>query len=263
MIKISQYGLGMKLSIFKLTLSFFLLISATVYAQPDKGVLLPFTSLSLGADLIRIGRSQAINFAPEITNTFTAANENKPSASMGLVLGFEKKLSHDIFFQLGMTSYFNTEVNATGHVWEFSLPEFDNFIYHYRIQSSRIMLSSKLMTTIPTKIHPYLNAELGMGFNQARGFAQDRLVADSVPMIPFNDHVEQSLSWALGVGFDIEINSKARIGLGYQFANLGKTKLGLTPSQATNNTLSLSNMYTHQLRVQLTSLFDSNQGRLN
>lgn len=50
------------------------------------------------------------------------------------------------------------------------------------------------------------------------------------------------------------INSHMRIGVGYQFADLGSASLGPTLDATTTETLVLSHLYTNQLRFQLTYL---------
>lgn len=52
----------------------------------------------------------------------------------------------------------------------------------------------------------------------------------------------------------MDVNTTLRLGIGYQFVDLGKVSLGLSPAQATQEHLGISNLYDHQLRFQLTAL---------
>ena len=69
-----------------------------------------------------------------------------------------------------MAVYGETQIITDGHVWQFALLEFDNFIYHYRIQTKRLMVTSKLLTTVKQLFHPYVAGEIGAGFNHASAY---------------------------------------------------------------------------------------------
>lgn len=165
----------------------------------------------------------------------------------------EHKQTEQLSWQWGLSGYFNSQISSSGHVWQFAQPEFDNFIYGYTIQSKRVMATGKLLGTIKQTIHPYVSCELGAGFNRASAYKETSLIIEAVPMAPFSDRTHTSLAWGAGGGIDVNINATLRLGLGYQFANLGKTSLGVSPAQRTQQTLSLPHLYSQEVRFQLTA----------
>ena len=150
----------------------------------------------------------------------------------------------------------DAELIPQGDVWQFAVPFFDTLSYSYKVHHSRVMFSSKLLTTVPRyqTIHPYFSWELGTAYNRANNYQEQPLIPLAVPMTPFANHTQSAFSWGVGVGVDYNLNQHVRAGVGYQFVNLGAVSLGLTPSEITTQSLSLSHLHTNQLRFQLTFL---------
>jgi opacity protein-like surface antigen len=152
--------------------------------------------------------------------------------------------------------YINSRLTPEGHIWQFGVPKFDNFTYAYHIQPLRVMLTSKVLTTLSShqSLHPYFSWELGAAFNRANNYHETPIIPLVAPMSPFSSHTETSFAWGLGIGMDYNVTQHVRAGIGYQFSNLGAASLGSTSAATTNQTLSLSHLYTNQLRFQLTFL---------
>lgn len=214
----------------------------------------PFALLAVGADFIRTGESKSITLLPPFSNYYTNHSSYPGSASLGIGGGIEGIYSERFFWQLGASGMFNATVTRWGEVWQMGLPEFNNFQYRYNIQSSRVVAIGKLLSTIYKHYHPYLSGELGAAFNASRSYQETPLIEEAVLIAPFSNHRQSSVAWGIGIGIDWDLNPIARLGLGYQFVNLGKARLGLSPAQTTQEHLSISNLYDHQLRVQLTAL---------
>ncbi|MCL9684364.1 outer membrane protein [Legionella maioricensis] len=214
----------------------------------------PFGVFNVGADFIRSGRSQTVTLLPPFSNHYTNSDNYQSSGSLGGGLGIESFKSERLFWQLGVSAYFDSQVTNSGDVWQFGLPEFNNLTYSYQTQYSRIVASGKILSTVKQRIHPYLSGELGVGFNRVSGYHEIPLIPEVLPMSPFRSATQSSFTWGAGVGLDVDLNAPVRLGIGYQFADLGKASLGLSPAQLTNDTLHVSNSYTHQVRIQLTAL---------
>lgn len=214
----------------------------------------PFAVITAGVDFIHTNHSQNVSLIPPFTNHYASNSSYPTSAGLGLGGGLEGHPSDRFFWQLGFSGFFNTSVTSTGEVWQFGLPGYHNFNYVYHIQSSRVVATGKVLSTFKQVIHPYVSGELGAAFNAASSYQEIPLSEDSVAMSPFAGHTRNSFSWGIGTGVDVDINAHLRIGIGYQFVDLGKTTLGLSPAQATFEQLGISNLYTHQARFQLTAL---------
>lgn len=224
------------------------LVSSRVDSEPHS-----FVGLTLGAEFIRMGHPQTLSLIPPFLNHYTNTKSYQSSALLGVGLGMERGLTKELFWQLGLSGYFNTAVSNTGRVWQFALPEFDNFIYDYHIKSNRLMATGKLLSTIKQSIHPFVSGELGAGFNRASSYRETPLISEAVPMAPFMNHTQTSLAWGAGAGIDVDINTGLRLGLGYQFANLGKASFSPSIAQSTQQTLQLAHLYSQEVRLQLTA----------
>ncbi|WP_298624180.1 hypothetical protein [uncultured Legionella sp.] len=210
-------------------------------------------SMTLGADFIRSGHAQTIRLLPPFANHYTSDTSYQSSGLVGLTLGMERGFSEQLSWQLGLSGYFNTAIKSSGHVWQFALPEFDNFLYDYRIQSKRLMATGKVLATLKHTVHPYISGELGAGFNRARSYRETPLIIEAVPMVPFSNRTQASFAWGAGVGVDVDISTALRLGVGYHFADLGKASLGVSPVQFTQHTLSQPHLYSQEVCFQLTA----------
>ncbi|MDR3502754.1 MAG: hypothetical protein P4L79_09245 [Legionella sp.] len=239
------------------------LLMLTGYAQGFAGTMAtqtknlayrPYAVFTAAADFTRTGHAQTLTLLPPFTNYYTKHSSYASSADLGLGGGIEGHAFSFLSWQAGISGYWNTPLTRQGDVWQFSLPEFNNFHYHYKIQSSRIMAVAKLLTTYRERIHPYISGELGAAFNRSRSYYETPLIEEAVAMAPFSSHTQSSFSWGVGAGIDVDVWTHLRLGLGYQFADLGHAKLGLSPAEETKQTLNNSNLYTHQARFQLTAM---------
>lgn len=73
-------------------------------------------------------------------------------------------------------------------------------------------------------------------------------------MAPFTNHIQTSFAWGVGTGVDMDINANLRVGVGYQFVDFGKAQLGVSPAQQTSETLHVCDLYSQQVRFQVTAL---------
>lgn len=216
----------------------------------------PLATVTIGPDFVQTGRAQTLTLLSPFQNHYTATHRSQTATDFGAFVGVERTFSPSLSTQLGASVYIDSQLTAKGHVWQFGVPKFDNFIYGYHIKPVRAMLTSKLLTTFPNhhSLHPYLSGEIGAAFNRAHNYHETPIVPLVTPMSPFSSHTETSFAWGVGAGIDYNVTQRVRAGIGYQFSNLGSASLGRTPAATTNQTLSLSHLYTNQLRFQLTYL---------
>ena len=216
----------------------------------------PLVTLTVGPDFVEAGQAQNLTLLPPFQNHYTNNSSTATVADAGGFVGVERVLSDYLAVQLGVAGYVDAQISTEGDVWQFAVPLFDTLSYSYNIHHSRVMFSSKLLTTVPRyqTIHPYFSWELGTAYNRANNYQEQPLSPLAVPMTPFANHTQSSFAWGLGVGVDYNLNQHVRAGVGYQFADLGAVSLGVTPAEGTTQTLGLSHLYTNQLRFQLTFL---------
>lgn len=75
------------------------------------------------------------------------------------------------------------------------------------------MLSGKLLAMGFDALHPYLAAEVGIVFNQARHYQETALIPEGVPIAPFANYSSSAFSHAAGAGVDWQLDEHLRLGL--------------------------------------------------
>lgn len=213
-----------------------------------------YAEINASLDWIRTNNTQIISLLPPFSDTYTGNQAYKVSGGFGVGAGIEREVNANLLWQLGLAANFNSAVQAHGVIVLFNDPNFDDFDYRYKVQSSRLVATGKLLGTYQQVFHPYVSGELGSAFNRSYGYTEIPRLATQPPKAPFKDNTLASFTWGVGVGVDMDISSNLRLGVGYQFSDFGRSCLGVSSAQATSETLTIVHLYDNQARVQLTAL---------
>lgn len=240
----------------KLTLFFIaLILSPFTYAFTIDGHnWQPVGVFSLGAGFPTNNKDETLSLLPPWTSTYTASNKHQTNGLLGLTLSAFTPINNNLNLGLGISAYYHGSVSFNGDVWQFSLPEFDNFTYQYKVQTNRLMLTTKVSTTYRQFFHPYLLGEIGASFNRVYSYYERPYIVEAIPMAPFANARNTSFAWDIGLGVDLELLPTTFLGIGYQFIDNGKAKLNPSPAQLSSETLGLNHFNIHQLLFQLTVL---------
>jgi opacity protein-like surface antigen len=217
----------------------------------------PILGLGIGnAIFTQVGESQSFAIQNSSTGEFYnyIANDSTQTATLfhGL-LGIEKPLSPLWIFQTDVhylqTSSFSVDGNFTQGS---DLQSSNSYGYSYDVLTRQLLLEGKLLYTIKKRFHPYVMAGLGASFNKAYNYSTTAQPSALTPM--YADNTTSSFSYALGAGFDTNLNSHLRLGLGYRFTDLGKIALGAASigTGTVSGSLSQSNVYANEILGQLT-----------
>lgn len=236
----------------------FLLLSCCLPFLAHAGTMSPSTSqeyskvitATVGADFVNQGASQSLTLLPSFQNHYSSNHQWKTGADFGFFLGAEYPLTNRFRMQTGVAGYGTTPISIEGDTSQSGISEPNDFTYHYKVQSSRLMLSNKILAILNkySALHPYITGEIGIAFNLASGYQDTSAIA------PFENSAYNSFSWALGAGGEYDLNANTRIGIGYQIADFGATSLGIRPEATPNQTLSMPHLWSNQLRVQVSYL---------
>ena len=211
-------------------------------------------TLTAGPDFMQKDQSQTIAIIPPFENFYQSNGHVSTVADVGVFVGIERLLTEGISGQLGIAGYWDAGFAQEGTTWQFDRSLFDNLTYNYDIHHTRLMLASKLLGSVPssTTLHPYATLELGAAFNRASGYNEVSFTPGVFPMAPYANNNESSFAYGVGAGIDYDFNQHMRLGVGYQFSDLGAVTLGSSPVTTTNDTLKVNHLYANQLRFQLT-----------
>lgn len=233
-----------------------LFCSGSAYASPAFiNSVMPahfLVTASVGADFVNVGQTKNVTLLPPFENRYVDQTGIQSLFDGGVFLGAEWFVSPLFSWQLGVAGYRTSSMDVTGDVWQFADPNYDNFDYTYNIVNERLVAETKLLTTVYERVHPYISGQLGASRNMTSNFDEKPDTCSAVPGSPFEDHNTTAFTYGVGAGVDVDLTKHLRLGAGYQFADLGRASLGSASTAATNDSLSVSHMYTQELRVQLT-----------
>lgn len=211
-------------------------------------------TLSAGPVWERGGKTQTFYLAPDIEKTY-AANQSTNALFDGEVfVGLQKGLSQTLQGQLGLAVAANSNASLSGMIWDAADPQFANYIYNYTIQHTQIAAKGKLLADADYWLIPWVSASFGVGFNEAHSFNNAPTIFEALPNPNFASHSETTFTYTLGAGVQKALNAHWQVGVGYEFADWGKSQLGRAAGQTLNNGLTLNHLYTNGVLFNLTYL---------
>jgi len=159
--------------------------------------------------------------------TYNTSDKGHGAGFGGVFLGVEMPMSRPgVFAQTGLAYHYFGSINLHGSNTAGIEPATSTpYSYHYREQTQQLLFQGKVFATFSDMFHPYLLAGLGAAFNRASDFNISTTQAGSVNLTPvFGSHTNTAFSYAFGIGMDMDIYPKVRVGVGYQFNHFGKAE---------------------------------------
>ncbi|HAT8369157.1 TPA: porin family protein [Legionella pneumophila] len=210
------------------------------------------SSIAAGPVWVRGGETQTFFLAPEIEKTYADRKSTNVLASGELFVGIQKTWSSQWLGQLGLAAATTGNAKLQGVIWDDADPEFNNHSYQYKIRNSRIAVKGKLLLDKGYWLMPWVSASLGVGFNRAHDFTNTPLIFEALPNPNFTNHTKTAFTYTLGAGVQKSISEHWKLGVGYEFADWGKSELGRASGQTLNEGLKLNHLYTNGVVLNLT-----------
>ena len=210
------------------------------------------TSIAAGPIWARGGETQTFYLAPEIEKTYVARKTTHAIATGELFVGIQKSLASQWLGQLGLAVATTGNPKLRGVIWDDADPQFANYSYLYNVQNTRVALKGKLLLDKGYWLMPWLSASLGVGFNRAHDFTNTPLIFEAVVTNNFEGHTKTAFTYTLGAGVQKPIGEHWQLGVGYEFADWGKSELGRALGQTMNSGLALNHLYTNGVLFNLT-----------
>lgn len=209
-------------------------------------------SFSAGPVWERAGNTQTFYLTPDIEKTYVAHKSSNALFDGEVFLGAQKTLTQTLQGQLGLAVGFTSNAGLGGVIWDDADPLFDNFTYNYKIQHTHVAVKGKLLADAGFWLIPWVSGSLGIGFNDAHGFHSTPTIFEALPTPDFSSHTQTALTYAVGAGVQKALNTHWQVGVGYEFADWGKSRLGRAPEQTQNSGLALNHLYTNGVLFNLT-----------
>lgn len=215
----------------------------------------PYTfvaTLSAGPAWESEGETQTFYLTDTVEKTYAT---NKSSNSLGtgeLFGGIQKTINEQVKGQLGLAIAVAGNAGLEGHIWDDADPQFNNYIYRYKVIHSRIAAKGKLIADGAYWLMPWVSGSVGVAFNTAHDFYNFPTIFQAVQNPNFSDHTKTSFTYTVGAGVQKALNAHWQVGIGYEFADWGKSELGRAAGQTMNSGLALNHIYTHGALLNLT-----------
>lgn len=237
--------------------SFFSTISPTALAGAMGPVQepVPFVStLSVGPTWTQIGTTQNLFIIPAIEKTYAA---NKPTSTMvdgELFAGLRKTWTTNVSTHLGIAINTTEKASLNGWIWDDAQPEFNNYTYSYSIRHQSVALAGKVLVDPGYWVIPWVKASVGVGFNQAYGFVNQPVDYTALPNNNFLTHTTTAFTYTVGAGVQKAINTHWQVGVGYEFADWGKSRLNPSFEQTVGTGPVENHLYTNGVLFNITYL---------
>lgn len=155
--------------------------------------------------------------------------------------------------ELGLGIAGATDALATGVIDINGVPEVNTF--SYKVDHARVELKGKLIGTWYKQVQPYISGSLGAGFNSSHAYVPTTINMALFPPDFFTASSSIAFSYTLGAGIQTMLTPHWQVGVGYEFADWGKSYLGPDPGSLLNGP-GLTHMYTNEVLFSLSYLFN-------
>lgn len=209
-------------------------------------------SIAAGPIWARGGETQTFYLVPDIEKTYASRKSTNAIASGELFVGIQKTGSSQWLGQLGLAAATTGNAKLLGVIWDDADPEFDNHSYQYKVRNTRVAVKGKLLLDKGYWVMPWVSASLGIGFNRAHNFTNTPLIFEALPNSNFTNHTKTAFTYTLGAGVQKPIGEHWQMGVGYEFADWGKSELNRAAGQTQNTGLTLNHLYTNGVLFNLT-----------
>lgn len=216
-------------------------------AQPWQYV----ATFSAGPVWSKPGQTQSIYFSPTFLQSYVATNKTVSFASGELFLGIQADYFANLTTQLGLAIAATTAMQLKGEIWQDNDPDFNNFFYKYKISHSHVAFRGKVFKDINKFVMPYVGASLGVAFNRAYHYVDVPKIPEVVEEPAFHPNTTSAFTYALDAGLQRKLTQHWSIGVGYEFADWGRTGLSAASDQVSGQGLILNHVYTHELQFNL------------
>ncbi len=202
-------------------------------------------TVSLGPVWENAGQTQTYYLAPNVEKTYVANNHYHALVDGEIFLGIQRPLRNNLSGQLGVAVAATSNAPMSGNIWDDADPRFDNYIYSYNIQHTHVAIKGKLLANRDYMLIPWISGSLGIGFNQAYDFSDTPTISQAITIPSFANNTVTAFTYTVGAGIQHNLSEHWQLGLGYEFADWGRSHLGQAPGQTVNTGLALSHLFTN------------------
>lgn len=160
---------------------------------------------------------------PENVDQYSVKLNNM--TQMGLQIGsrWERNAQWIPAYALALRYQHLFRKNVEGSITQYSLPDFNNYSYLWGIRSNVVSLYSKMNLVSWGQIKPYVDAGIGVAFNQGLNYSETAYPDITARVSPtYRANTTRQLSYNLGLGVDVALTQQLLMYIGYDFQSFGK-----------------------------------------
>ena len=209
---------------------------------------------SAGPGWVGNSATQSVYYEQDLAYGFDGKNTTRALMNAEMFIGARHFLMTGLQGELGLAFAGGSSAPFNGDVLVDADPNFNNFNYQYYVQHGHIAVKEKVLITVPSlkDVMPYVDASIGVGFNHSYNFEISPKIYEQLPPSAFGSNTTTTFTYTVGTGLQKILTKHWQMGVGYAFADWGKSQLARSPDQEINNGLTLANVYIHSLLVNVT-----------
>ncbi|WP_298624939.1 outer membrane beta-barrel protein [uncultured Legionella sp.] len=185
-------------------------------------------------------------------NHYSYHSQTTTLGSGELFFGLQRMIQPNILGELGLGVAGAGEAKVSGVVNVNGIPDVHSF--DYKVSHARVEMKGKLIGVSFQPVQPYLSGSFGAGFNSSHSYNTLSRLPYVYPSPWFADNTTVAFSYTLGAGLQMMLAPHWQIGVGYEWADWGKSYLGEDGSTITKGPR-LTHLYTNELLFSLSYLF--------
>lgn len=184
------------------------------------------------------------NYIPNSTHDVLGSGE--------IFFGLQRIFYPGLTGQLGIGLAGAADADLSGTVNVLGVP--DLYTYQYKVEHLRAELKGKLIGNSFRVVQPYVSGSIGAAFNNSHDYSSTSVSPILFPSPWYTTNTTTAFTYTLGLGIQAMINPNWQVGVGYEFADWGKSALGVETVNYTQG-LTLTHLYTNELLFSLSYLF--------
>ncbi len=193
------------------------------------------------------------NLPPLVVEHFVYNSKTDILATGELFFGLQRIVAPGILGELGIGLAGATDAKVTGVVDINGIVAANAF--DYQVNHGRAEIKGRLIGINIQPVQPYISGSFGAGFNHSHAYVPTTIDPILFPAFWFASSTNIAFSYTLGAGIQTRLTPHWQVGIGYEFADWGKSFLGADPTILLNGP-GLTHLYTNELLLSLSYLFN-------
>lgn len=212
----------------------------------------PVVTLSAGPAWSASGQTQSLGYDVDTIVTYNHILNTNTLAAAEMVFSLQRELTYGIMTQLGLQVGLASNVDVQGTIAINSVPNL--YAYRYKVNHAGVGIKGKWIATQTPYVQPYISSGLGASWNHAHGYNTFTNVA-GLPDSPWlSPSTSVGFTYSVGLGVQKTFYKYWQLGVGYEFADLGKSLIGPSQPPLSIRGLQLTHLYIHQLQFGISYL---------